>query len=321
MSNALMARRQDSVAATPGRALAPGPDRPVFFIGVPRSGTTIVFETFSAHENMAWFSNYFYRFPKHPELALISRLAFSNRLLGAKRQNGESRFRLPKPYPIECYPVWERYCGREFRFDYLLGRTASPIQREEVGRLVTDVTRYQGKRRFVAKLTGPARIHYLNSIFPNALFIHVIRDGRAVVNSLLKVGFWKQGGGYEKPWWTGGLTDGDMELYKRFGASPSVLAAVQWRRIILAAREEAARIDANRYMELRYEDVAREPVRALESLLHFAQLRPSAKVDDYLTRNARLKDMNFKFSHDLSGEEIDTLNVVIGDVNSSLGYH
>lgn len=294
--------------------------RPIIFVGAPRSGTTIIFEAFSAHEDLAWFSNYLHRFPRIPAVSLLSRLGLSNSLLGAKRQNGESAFRIPKPYAVECYPAWETCCGHKFSFDFLIDAKCSEVERDKTIDLVSRVTKYQGKVRFATKITGPSRMVYLSSIFPDALFIHVIRDGRAVANSLLKVEFWKQGGGYDKPWWSGGLTDEDYETYCRYDKSPLVLAAIQWRRIILVAREEAAQIGPDRYMEIRYEDALRDPVLTMGNLIRFSQLKDSRKVYDYIEGKSELRDMNFKFANDLSSEKLSVLNEVLGDVNTELGY-
>ncbi len=295
-------------------------DRPIFFVGAPRSGTTILFEAFSSHPDLAWFSNYLYRFPRFPVVSLFSRLAISNDLLGAKRQNGESAFRIPRPYAVECYPAWELCCGQKFRFDYLLNQKASQEEKDKVVRLVDKVTRYQSKHRFATKITGPTRMAYLNSIFPDALFIHVVRDGRAVVNSLMKVDFWKNGGGYHKPWWRGGLTEEDIELYDKYGKTPVALTAVQWRRIMLMAREEAKAIGPGQYLEIRYEDALRDPIAAMDGLFTFSHLAPSSKVHDYIRTKSAFKDMNYKFAKDLKSSDVGALDEILGDVNAAYGY-
>jgi hypothetical protein len=302
------------------RPIQSGVDRPVFFVGAPRSGTTILFEAFSAHEDLAWFSNYLYRFPNFPIVSVISRLAFSNRLMGSKPQNGESRLRKPLPKASECYPAWDLICGKRFRFDYLLNVKATAAERQKGDGLVAAVTKYQGKTRFATKITGPTRMSYLDSIFPDALFVHVVRDGRAVVNSLMNVGFWKKGGGYEKPWWGGGLLEEDLEIYRRYDRSPLVLTAIQWRRIMLVAREEAALIGSDRYIEIRYEDALQNPYLAIDGLLDFSCLKRSKKVHEYIRTNSSLKNMNVKFPKDLSSRDITVLNEVLGDVNSQFGY-
>jgi Sulfotransferase family len=313
------AKTPQTAAAAPKAASTPV-DRPIFFVGAPRSGTTIIFEAFSAHEELSWFSNYLHKFPRLPFLSLISRLGYSNDYLGSKKQNGASAFRLPRPYAVECYPAWEVCCGKKFRTDYLINAKASQAERDKAIGLVLDVMRYQGKSRFATKITGPTRMCYLDSIFPDALYVHVVRDGRAVVNSLMKIEFWKEGGGYEKPWWQGGLSEEDMEVYRRHDKSPLVLAAIQWRRIMTIARQEAAAIDPRRYIEIRYEDTLQQPFATLDRIIEFSQLKHSEKVHDYIKTKSSLKDMNFKFSKDLKGGDISLLNEVLGDVNSQYGY-
>ena len=295
-------------------------DRPIFFVGAPRSGTTIIFEALSAHEDLGWFSNYLHKFPGYPGLSIVSRLGFSNRLLSAKKQNGRSAFRLPLPYAVECYPAWRLCCGEKFSRDFLINAKATDVEKAKIIRLVKSVLKYHGKPRFATKITGPSRMSYLKSIFPDALFVHVVRDGRAVVNSLMKVDFWKNGGGYEKPWWKGGLTEEDMDVYRAHNNSPLLLAAIQWRRIMLVAREEAAAVDPRNYIEIRYEDALHEPFSMMDQLLDFLRLRRSSKVHDYIRHNSAFKDMNFKFSKDLRGDDVRLLNGVLGDVNAMFGY-
>ena len=99
---------------------------------------------------------------------------------------GIERFRVG---PSEAYPVWERYCGERFVYDFMLGVKATPEERERVRRLVGKLLRYQGKLRFATKITGPARIGYLASIFPDAQFVWLVRDGRDFVTSALQRGW------------------------------------------------------------------------------------------------------------------------------------
>src|SRR6185503_19102246 len=224
MQTVFTERQTSAVGPSAGLQAPNCVDRPIFVIGAPRSGTTVVYETLSSHQHLAWFSNLFLKFHQVPMVAVLSRLTASNRLMGAKKQKeNQSRFRVPWPHAVECYAAWEQCCGRKFRFDFLTNQVATEEERKKTVELVARVMRFHGKPRFVAKITGPSRIAYLKSIFPDALFIHVVRDGRAVVRSLMKVDFCKRGGGYAKPWWSGGLTEEDMQAWKRHEDSPLVL--------------------------------------------------------------------------------------------------
>ena len=50
-------------------------EKPIVFIGVGRSGTTVVDDTFAAHSDLAWVLQYLNRLPQPPSVTLLSRLA------------------------------------------------------------------------------------------------------------------------------------------------------------------------------------------------------------------------------------------------------
>ena len=163
--------------------------QPVFFIGASRSGTTIIFEAFTAHEQLGWLSNYNEKFPTMPFLGgLLVRLAdnkFVN-LTGVKKQYNETfYFNKLLPKPDEAYSFWNYYTKTNFDRDYLINVEPTTCVKQSVRIAVDKVLRWEGKKLFSAKLTGPSRIHFLKSIFPDAKFVHIIRDGRAVVHSML----------------------------------------------------------------------------------------------------------------------------------------
>jgi hypothetical protein len=296
-------------------------NKPIFFIGVPRSGTTITFEAFSVHEDLSWFSNHLERHPNFPSITVLSRITFLSGLQGAKKQiTKNSKLKRKLPHPAECYNIWQNCCGKRFLYDYLLGQEPTIEEKDKIQSIINKVTCYHGKKRFAVKLTGPSRIHYLNSIFPDAVFIHVIRDGRAVVNSLMNAGFWKERGGYDKPWWENGLTDDDLSMYKRYDQSPLALAAIQWRRIIKIARDEASKIFSNRYYELKYEDFMSEPHSHIRKLFKFSSLKMSKRVHCYITQYSQLKNQNYKYLNSMGKKEIGMLNHITGDLLSQLKY-
>jgi hypothetical protein len=80
--------------------------RPLFLIGMPRSGTTLIARGIARHPHVGWFSNYVDRCPACPRLAGL---------------NGLAAFALPRRFPFlpaalrprisEAYGVWRRCCG------------------------------------------------------------------------------------------------------------------------------------------------------------------------------------------------------------------
>ena len=49
-------------------------DKPIFLIGCPRSGTTILLRLIAAHEELAWVSRYVNKLPKRLSLTLLNRV-------------------------------------------------------------------------------------------------------------------------------------------------------------------------------------------------------------------------------------------------------
>ncbi len=298
-------------------------DKPIFMIGVPRSGTTIIFEALCRHELLAWLTNYSEKAPSLPALNLL-RSIIDNRIFsiyGQKKQHGSTipwnRY-LPKPY--ESYAFWNHYARGNFAEDYLAGVKAEKAETERVRNAVQKIVKYQGKQRFTTKLTGPSRIEYLNSIFPDAIFVHVIRDGRAVVDSLLRVPFWKANGGYDHPYWQNGFPDQYYQEWEHSGKQKSVLAALQWRNIIERTREEAMELRQGRYHEVYYEDWVKNPITSVTKLLNCCDLDASSKVERYVNENQRLTNMNKNTYSTMNDEELLAVSQAMQPLLGELGY-
>jgi omega-hydroxy-beta-dihydromenaquinone-9 sulfotransferase len=290
---------------------------------MPRSGTTLLFEVFAAHDDLAWLSQPVARAPRLPMLAALSRLTqVTPRMRRAVRGSDQLRPSLERLRigPVEAYGFWEDCCGEKFRSDYLLGLEATPDERQCVRSRVSRVTRYHGKPRFAAKITGPGRIAYLTSIFPDARFIHVIRDGRAVVSSLLRVGFWRELNWMNEPAWRNGLTAGDLEDWNRYDRSPLALAAVQWRRVVETTRAEGERVAGDRYGEIHYERFLGTPRSVLEVVASFCELAPSASAERFLASRFELRDMNVQWRARFDLDEVEILNELIGPTLLSASY-
>ena len=162
-------------------------DRPVFVIGTGRSGTTLTMSLLGHHPSFAWFSSFQERF-RMPRLGWLSRVHSTP---GLRRfLNLRSRY---IPRPIEAYWMLDECTNGLFtQRRNLTVEDATPAVCESFRGSAARQLRMQGKPRFLAKYTGVPRIQFTQRAFPDARFVHVLRDGRAVVNSLIRV-----------PWWVG----------------------------------------------------------------------------------------------------------------------
>jgi hypothetical protein len=298
-------------------------ERPIFLVGMGRSGSTMIFEVLAAHPDLGWFSNYCDVFSAWPGMALVSRLCdLSPVFRKAVTPSDQAapwidRFRVG---PSEAYRLWQEMCGEKFRYDYLLGVRATTEERARTRRAVRQVLRWQGKPRFAAKITGPPRMEYLSSIFPDAIFVHIVRDGRAVVHSLLNVDFWKDRGRLHEPAWGGGFPEPYRQRWEDLGRSPLVLAALQWRAVVEAARLEAEKLLPGQYHELRYEDFLGDPRQALQELCRTCDLRPSSRMEAFLSSRFRLHDRNVQHAERFTPEERRMLQELLDDPLRRMGY-
>jgi hypothetical protein len=298
-------------------------ERPVFVIGMPRSGTTVLFEAIARHPDLGWLSNYCRMYPRAPWLNVVRRI-LDNRVIhlhGHKRQYGSAPPYNPwLPQPDEAYEFWDAYSGAPFSRDGLHDRTCDLSARDALRSAAARVVAWQGRQRFAAKLTGPPRIRFLHSVFPDAAFVHLIRDGRAVVHSLLQVPFWRKAGGLERPFWSGVVQAADLETWERSGRHPGVLAGLQWKRVIELARAEAARAPGASYVEVRYEDFTSRPHETVRDVLAGCGLSDLEAVHRAIDVGPALQDMNAKFRQALSAESLELVTASMRPVLEHLGY-
>ena len=262
--------------------------RPIIFIGSGRSGTTIISEIIFRHGTLAWPSNYQERFPSVPEVNLL-RNYFDNKLwhvLGQKPQlNKVSSFNKVLFKPAEAYNFWE-YITRpriDFSRGFLIHDKATPEETQKMRSVFKKMVSYQFKSRLAFKITGPSRIGYLLSIFPDAIFVNIVRDALPTINSWLNVDFW-QNKGKNRLWWTGAYSSQEEAWAKKNSDKPELLAAFQYRKLMEVSAMEIEQHKA-KCLTVRYEEFVIHPSRVINRILDFTELTPSPFVDKFLQRN------------------------------------
>ena len=298
--------------------------RPIFFIGVPRSGTTIIYEQFSQHESLGWISNYQNRIPKFLSVSLFNRL-FDNSFIHkiGRRPDSSKTNNLILTYPkaTEPYIFWDLYTGKNFSMNFLLDQSAEEDVKKRIRKKHISILQKTGKNRFCTKFTGPSRIQYIQSIFPDAIFIHIVRDGRAVVRSLLNVDFWKDGGGLEKKWWLNGKDDKLFQAFPEWKNKAHILAALQWRNIIEKTKEESSsHLSKDQYLEIKYEDFIVDPKNIIQRIFSFCDLDINSRVLQDVLAKQNISDKNKKYLEFFSPTELEELNEVLSPTLQMLSY-
>jgi len=284
--------------------------QPIFIIGTGRSGTTLFLDLLGAHPDLAWFSNYNERFPQWPWLGMLARvhsLPLANRLL--KRN---SRY---VPRPIESYRMLDRCTNGLFtQHRNLTAGDATAEIRSRFHRDVRQQLHLQAKSRFATKYTGLPRTGFLNAVFPDALFIHVCRDGRAVANSLVRTDWWSSD---PVGWRYGDIPTEDMREYEESGRTPIVLAGIAWKILMQQIEAECAALPPDRVLLVRYEDLVRDSVEAMRRAIEFCSLGWTPEFERHVS-SQHIHDMDTKWTRQLSEREQLLLQKTIGE---ALGEH
>ena len=243
----------------------------LFIVGAPRSGTSLLYKLLCLHPEAAWISNWSRRAPAMPALATLNRLAprfpatrravwfgsdaANAYVYGRRRALRERLF----PMPVEGEPVYRR-CG--------VGRdpgTPDPAQIARLRRAFAGLGRWGGGTVLISKrIANNQRIPLLAAAFPEARFVHLMRDGRAVAYSLSRVDWWEDG----MVWWYGDTP----RRWRERGGDPWELAARHWVRELASIDEGLGAVAPGRRLELRYEELVRAPIPVLQGVARFAGL-------------------------------------------------
>jgi len=156
-------------------------------------------------------------------------------------------------------------------------------------RVVMDsVAQNQGSRRWA--VYDPDNVLHVESLkadIPNALFLHIIRDGRDIALSLKKMG-----GFTPLPW--------DRN------EKPSLVAtALYWEWMVRHGRKAGRKFPAD-YMEIRYEDLIMNPRETLQKSGTF--LKHDLNYDQILKSGlGRVSEPNSSFPDEQRGEKLNPL--------------
>lgn len=261
------------------------PTAPIFIGGAGRSGTTLVRVILDSHPHIAC----------GPELKVTP-------LLGELLQRIENE--LP-----------------QIAQNYHLPADAVPQGlRQLLESLLAPYLAQSGKQRFAEKTPhNVAFFPQLHQIFPESPLIHVIRDGRDVVASLLQMD------------WRNVATGKPMLITTDVRA-----AASYWASIVSQARNAAAANPelAQRYFEIRYEELVANPEPVLRRLFAFLGEPWDAAVLRYYEQPRNLADESSseqvsqpiytraigRWQKDLSPEQQAVVKEVAGDLLIDLGY-
>jgi hypothetical protein len=275
----------------------------VFIVGCARSGTTLLQRIVDAHPQIAilpemhWITNYFRNQEWLPPGGRVT--------------------------PEQVADMMEQKRFRQFElnredFQGLLEPGASLPYAIFLNRLFALCGKNKGKR-LVGNKTPPyvQRIRALHSLWPEAKFVHLIRDGRDVCLSVFD---WNH-------------ADRTAGRYHTWAEDPVATTALWWERKVRLGREGGKPLGPGLYYEMRYEDLTARPaeecaklcaflgVPYAEAMLRFHEGRERTEPGLDAKKAWRpiipgLRDWRSQMAPDA----VERFEVVAGDLLGELGY-
>ncbi|NEZ56156.1 sulfotransferase family protein [Adonisia turfae] len=268
---------------------------PIFLVGCPRSGTTLLQQMLDAHPDVAIA----------PETHFIRNFWLKREHYGDLAEDAN--------YQVLLHAIADIPEFAEMELDLSTFQDAAQTLDRSYAALFTLLLEQfrQGRNTQIVGEKTPNHLLYMQTLqtfFPKARFIHIIRDPRAVINS------WKT-----VPWSTGSV-GGDAEV---------------WRRYMATARQSPP--DNGAIFTLHYEQLISASEDCLKKLCNFLELSFDASMLDYHTQQSKRVNVNRepwkgnavrpvnnkslnRWQTELSTLEIATIEAVASSEMCQLGY-
>jgi len=260
--------------------------RPIFIVGCGRSGTTILGDTLAVHTSVTYLNEY--------------RQLWAN------------------AYPAT--DVWSKSAReRAGRLDL----TESACTPQQNRRLTTNFyceTFATGRPRLVEKLPiNSFRLPFIDAVFPDALFVHLLRNGLEVARSIERMPIESQWYGHDDYKWK--LLEEYAGRSERYHDLPALCdtarrrGLLEWRLSVETAVEFLDALPAERHISLTYEELLDRPVEVVRRIEEFSGLAPSKTVHSFATANLQRRSPKIEVTHLSDVEER-----LAGDLMRRLGY-
>jgi len=217
----------------------------IFIIGAPRTGSTFLYQLLLKNYKYVYISNFASFFYKAYYL-------FTN----------------------ICLEVWGDYKGNEFKSQYgyiqginspseagkLISYWINATNIKRINKSVVALNEKYDKPLLIKNLKIINYIDKIKTIFPNALFIHIIRDKEDTINSIIKAQDF--------------LSDNSMKWFKKhehFSISQKKKVIMDIDRITNEINRKIKEVNCDQYKEIHYEYLIKNQDVALKEIKEFIE--------------------------------------------------
>jgi hypothetical protein len=260
--------------------------KPVFIVGMNGSGTTVLLDCLNNHPNLYGFRKETKVIPNY----ISSLIKYGN------LEDDSNFLKLLNDLRNEVV------------FKIVNGGSPVPIPEnwKDLQRNLMTVVDYifkyfalkEGKARWCEKTPGYAiHITAISQLFPNAKFIHIIRDGR----------------------------DCAASLHRRWGYMPAAMI-YRWKKVVHEAMKQGS-IIGSRYHEVYYEEFTKDPVQVMRNLCSFLDIPfidaiiESSRIRKFTgTTSKKIVRNSQKWRNYFNDKKLTRLELIAGSQLNRLGY-
>lgn len=266
------------------KSLSEGVKGPVFIVGCPRSGTSMLVRSLSLHKqiNIIRGESSFYE------------QVYGNRALLGKVTSNKAQARLKR------YLFWKKNQKTEWRklqfdrwmenFHKIPGRSYLDLY-TSLMLTFADMYRQNDSNLYYIGDKNPSDVYYMKELkghFPNINVINVIRDARAVVSSLLK---------------------------STFGHNDLMVASLTWKHHIQTGIRLEKHLTPKSYFQIPYEQIVCSPAKALRDICRFLAIAfekqmVSANLSGLSSYSTNIDEQSFDPTRILRYRDALTLNQI-----------
>ncbi len=244
---------------TSSSAKAELPYPPIFIIGAPRSGSTLLYQVLTDYYDIGYLSNLHCLFFGAP--------SFLERLFHPLKKRQQSNYRSCHGQtqgwtaPSECGEFWYRFFRRKPQ--YIPLEEADPQQLGQLRGAVSALVNALGKPVLFKNLNCALRLQPTFKVLPEALFIVTHRQPIDNGHSLLEVR--KKVHGNYRTWWS--MEPPEIDKLKTLPPHQQVVQQI--RQIESLIERDRQIIGPNRFMDVQYEEFCRDTYSSIQQLDDF----------------------------------------------------
>jgi hypothetical protein len=276
-------------------------EKPIFIVSLPRTGSTMLNTLMSAHDDVAYFSHLMN--VSYPHFCAMDHIRTKLKLeLNGERFIGDS-IMVNLTGPSDPIPIFNKWIRKDPFEPKYISLTRASLSDEQIDEIFTSIKKaiwcMKGKQsRFLMK--SPGIIPYLplvRELFPDAKFVHLVRDPRPCANSLIKLAKKTIAQGEmimraKKKFEYSGKTPvtyphlPNLPKYlKKYGIANIRTAAKIWKDGMDFVENEKDRL--NSFFEIRFEDILINPEKSIRDIFEFCELNMPDQNNQAFWKNLR----------------------------------